>query len=152
MSSGRVPARVRPGEQGIVTAFVIVFAVCLIAVTGLVLDGGRMLSEKREARNIADAAARAGAQELDEFAIRDGNNVVLDGPRAESAACTFLSRAGYDCGSGQTRASAQGNEITVTVEETVNLLLLPVVPQTFVVSGTACVAYGITGAEPTAQC
>lgn len=141
------------GERGVVTAFVIIWAVCLIAVTGLVLDGGRILTEKREARNIAEAAARAGAQQLSETAIREGRPVLLDHNAAELAACDFLlSRAGYTCGSGRTRATATGNEVTVTVEETIRLVLLPVAPQTFVVHGDACVVFGITAADATAQC
>ena len=137
-----------------VSAFVIVWAVCLISVTGLVLDGGRILTEKREARNIADAAARAGAQELDETAIRLGRaRRARRSGAAEAAACTFLS-TGPATSAARARPGpcAAGNEVTVTVEETISLLLLPVVPQTFVVTGQACVAYGITGAEPTAQC
>ena len=37
------------GEAGTVTAFVAVFAVALIAVAGLVVDGGYMLAGRRAA-------------------------------------------------------------------------------------------------------
>ena len=47
-------------DSGIVTAFVVIFAVALVFVAGLVLDGGRMLAEHRQAGNLADSAARAG--------------------------------------------------------------------------------------------
>jgi Putative Flp pilus-assembly TadE/G-like len=131
------------GDQGVVTAFVVIFAVALVFVTGLVLDGGRILASKREANNLAESAARAGAQAISDDAVRSGNAVILDGPAAEDAACAFLGRAGQPCGGG-TAVRTEGNEVTVTVRSSVNLLLLPVGTQTFSVDRSACVVRGIT--------
>ncbi|MGH9187270.1 MAG: pilus assembly protein TadG-related protein [Acidimicrobiales bacterium] len=138
-------------ERGIVTAFVVMWSFALIAMTGLVLDGGRVLAEKREARNVAESAARAGAQKLNAQAVRNGDAVVLDGNEAPLAACAFAARAGYHCPDTAT-ARAEGNEVIVTITETTRLLLLPMADQTFRVEGTACVARGITGGEATAVC
>jgi Putative Flp pilus-assembly TadE/G-like len=138
--------RCRPrgrGDEGVVTAFVVIFAVALVFVSGLVLDGGRVLASKREANNLAESAARAGAQAISDDAVRSGNAVILDGPEAESAACAFLGRAGQPCGGG-TFVRTDGNEVTVTVRSSVNLLLLPVGTQTFSVDRSACVVRGIT--------
>jgi hypothetical protein len=134
-----------------VTAFVVVFAVALLFVTGLVLDGGRILAAKREAGNLSESAARAGAQQISEEAVRAGGAVVLDAEAAESAACAFLARAEHPCGGG-TGASAAGNTVTVTIADSVGLVMLPLADQTFTVDGDACVAVGITGTEPTANC
>ena len=131
------------GDQGVVTAFVVIFAVALVFVTGLVLDGGRILASKREANNLAESAARAGAQAISDDAVRSGNAVILDGPAAQDAACAFLGRAGQPCGGG-TAVRTEGNEVTVTVRSSVNLLLLPVGTQTFSVDRSACVVRGIT--------
>jgi Flp pilus assembly protein TadG len=130
-------------DEGVVTAFVVIFAVALVFVSGLVLDGGRVLASKREANNLAESAARAGAQAISDDAVRSGNAVILDGPAAESAACAFLGRAGQPCGGG-TFVRTDGNEVTVTVRNSVNLLLLPVGTQTFSVDRSACVVRGIT--------
>ena len=134
--------RVR-GDEGVVTAFVVIFAVALIFVSGLVLDGGRILASKREANNLAESAARAGAQAISDDAVRSGSAVILDGPAAETAACAFLGRAGQPCGGG-TFVRTDGNEVTVTVRSSVSLLLLPVGTQTFAVDRSACVVRGIT--------
>jgi Flp pilus assembly protein TadG len=140
------------GDEGMVTAFVVIFAVALLFVTGLALDGGRILTSKRAARNVAQSAARAGAQVLDEDAIRNGEAVILDAGGAQGAACGFLDLTGHPCGGGSTVAT-DGNQVVVTVTDTVNLVMLPgVAPQSFTVEGRACVARGITGNEPTAQC
>jgi hypothetical protein len=108
-----------------------------------VLDGGRILASKREATNLAESAARAGAQAISDDAVRRGSAVILDGPEAETAACTFLGRAGQACGGG-TFVRTDGNEVTVTVRSSVNPLLLPIGAQTFTVDRSACVVRGIT--------
>jgi uncharacterized membrane protein len=149
MRAGR--GRRGDSDEGMVTAFVIVFAAALIFICGLVLDGGRILATKREAGNVAESAARAGAQAISEDAVRSGADVVLDPGGVRTAACAFLGRAGYACGEAATVGS-DGNRVTVTLHESVDLVLLPVGSQSFTVSGTACVARGITGVEPTAGC
>jgi hypothetical protein len=131
------------GDDGVVTAFVVIFAVALVFVSGLVLDGGRILASKREANNLAESAARAGAQAISDDAVRSGSAVIVDRPAAETAACAFLGRAGQPCGGG-TFVRTDGNEVTVTVRSSVNLLLLPVGTQTFTVDRGACVVRGIT--------
>lgn len=136
-----------PGDDGMVTAFVVVFAMALVFVTALVVDGGRMLAEHRHAGNLADSAARAGAQAISDSAVRRGDEVVLDQAGAQAAACAFLANAGSACGGG-TSASADGNRVTVTVHGTVDLLLLPGGSRPLVAEGTACVAVGITDAAP----
>lgn len=141
----------RPSDAGMVTAFVIVWATALLFVCGLVLDGGRVLAEKRQARNIAESAARAGAQAISEPALRANEAVVLDPDGARAAACAFLDRAGYRCG-GDAQVTPAGNDIEVRITESVRMLLLPVGAQTYTVEGSACVAVGVTGAEPSARC
>lgn len=141
----RSPGRSRraEGDQGIVTAFVVMFAVALVFVCGLVLDGGRILASKREANNLAESAARAGAQAISDDAVRGGSAVILDDAGARRAACDFLGRAGEPCGGG-TSVRTDGNQVTVTVSRSVDLLLLPVGDQTYSVDRSACVVRGIT--------
>lgn len=146
---GRRPPRpsVLPGSDGgMVTAFVVVFAGALVSVSALVVDGGRMLAEHRHLDNLADSAARAGAQALSEDSVRAGSPV-LDPAAAVAAACGFLAVAGEPCGGG-TGASVDGNRVTVTVRSTIDLLLLPGGTKPVGAQGTACVAIGISDAAP----
>src|SRR3546814_18735196 len=77
-----------------VTAFVTILTVAIIFVTGLVLDGGYVLAAKREANNVAEQAARAGAQHVSEDALRGSGEFRLDAGAAVGAAEAFLARRG----------------------------------------------------------
>lgn len=93
------PARAAPrrgeAERGQVTAFVTIFVVALLFVTGLVLDGGLLLAAKREADATASAAARAGAQAVSLDALRTSGEQRLDEAASRQAVAEFLSRAGH---------------------------------------------------------
>ena len=141
-----------PRDEGVVTAFVVIFAMVLIFMCGLVLDGGRTLVAYRESRNVADAAARAGAQAIDEQAIRDGRPDVLDEQLAHDRACAIVAHSGLFCGADADVSFPADNSVTVTIRKDVDMWLLTGVTSTLNVDGSACVAIGITGAEPTAQC
>jgi uncharacterized membrane protein len=133
-----------PRDQGMVTAFVIVFATALVFVSGLVVDGGRMLAEHREINNLADSAARAGAQAVSDDAVRRGDLAdLLDDAQAVGMACAHLARADHPCGGG-TSVAVQGNEVVVTVTGSIDLLLLAGADRTVRGEGTACVAVGMT--------
>jgi hypothetical protein len=97
-------------ERGAVTAFVACFTVALIAVFGLVVDGGLILASRRQAFNAADAAARFGAQAVDERALRSGQPLVLDAADARRRADEYLAAAGLDG-----VIDIVGDRITVTV-------------------------------------
>jgi uncharacterized membrane protein len=133
-------------DRGMVTAFVVVFSLALVFVSGLVVDGGRMLAEARAVDNLADSAARAGAQAVSEDRVRAGDTIVLDEAEAERLACLFLDRAGRACGGGTT-VTVAGNDVTVRVEGRIDLLLLPGADKTVSAEGTACVAIGIVTAN-----
>jgi hypothetical protein len=71
----RLRARLGDVEQGVITAFVVVIGVALMLFAGLVYDGGMALRAKVDAVDEASAAARAGAQQLDLTALRDGRGL-----------------------------------------------------------------------------
>ncbi len=137
-------------DEGMVTAFVVVFALALVFVVGLVVDGGRMLAEHRHTGNLADSAARAGAQVISEEALHANRAEVLDEAGAEAAACDFLAHSGHSCNGSGTFAAAEGNQVTVQVQGSVDFLMLPGGPQQVTAEGTACIVLGIT--EPTTAC
>lgn len=137
---------VRPGDdRGQVTAFVVVFAVALVFMVGLVVDGGRLLSAHREARDVADSAARAGAQAISDDAVRAGRRVVLDPAAARTEACDFLRVTPYPCNGGST-VRVTGNQVDVIVVGSLDYTLLPGPAVAISEDGHACVAVGILDA------
>lgn len=89
--TGRL-ARCAADEDGAVLALTALFLVGLVALAGLVADGGLVFAARRDLQNVADAAAAAGAMEVDEAAYRasGGATVVLDAAAAEQAATASL--------------------------------------------------------------
>ncbi|GLY98823.1 hypothetical protein Acsp02_60770 [Actinoplanes sp. NBRC 103695] len=131
------------GDAGQVTPFAVLLIVALLAVAGLVLDAGLALSQKVRALDIAQAAARAGAQELDLYKYRTSNVAELDPARAASAARTWLASAGAD---GE--ATATTTTVTVTVRRTSNTQLLQIVgvrQLSVSATATATAVQGVTG-------
>lgn len=133
------------GEDGQVTAFVVVFALTLLVVAGLVLDGGLLLTAKRQAADTAEQAARAGAQAVDLGALRDSGAHRLEPVGAIAAAKTYLQQVQVD---GTVTATTE--RVTVTVTHTQQLRLLSLVGlnhATVTGSGTARSVRGIDEAE-----
>lgn len=97
-------------EGGQVTAFVVVFTTALLLVAGLVIDGGAILTTKRQATDIAAQAARAGAQALSVDVLRGTGGQQLDPEQATAAAHAFLDRAGHPG-----TVTVTGDSVTVTV-------------------------------------
>ena len=135
----------RHDEAGVVTAFTVVMTVAMLAVTGLVVDGGLVLADRQRAFDTADAAARAGAQALDERSLRTGR-LAIDAGAADRRAAELLAREGM---TGTT--SVQGDRVTVQVTLTRNLTILGafgVRPLTIHAQGTATAVQGVrTGGD-----
>lgn len=114
--------RPRPhDERGNVTAYVVLFAVALLAVAGLVIDGGYALGARREAMNQAEQAARVGADALDQGALRSGQTYVDPG-RAVGAAQAYLAQVG-----ARGNVSVNGGRVTVTVSKSQKTTILAAV-------------------------
>ncbi len=109
----------RRDERGTVTAFVVGFMLALLLVAGLVFDGGNVLTARRRAANVAESAARAGAQALDVGAQRSSGSTRLAAGAAVADAEKYLTTAGY-----QGSASIQGNDVLVEVTITQRTFLL----------------------------
>jgi uncharacterized membrane protein len=77
-----------------VLVLVAIFLLGLIAVVGLAADGGLVFAQRRDLQNLADAAALAGAMQIDEASYRGGGSVVLDQAAARDAAVSYLDGAG----------------------------------------------------------
>ena len=131
------------GDAGEVTPFMVLLSVVLVAVAGLVLDAWLAISAKVQVLDVAQSAARAGAQQLDLYAYRTQGITRLDTSRAASAARSWLAAAGV---SGD--ASATATTVTVNVRRTTRTQLLQLVGvRTLSVSAsaTATAVQGVNG-------
>jgi hypothetical protein len=108
-----------PNERGAVTVFVTIITVAVLAVGGLVADGGRILTARREAANVAESAARAGAQAIDLHALRTTGALVLDPTVATTDAYTYLRENGY---TGTVTADTNHVHVTVTIRRATVML------------------------------
>ena len=104
-------ARDESGQAMVLTA---IFMLGLIAVAGLVADGGLVFVQRRDLQAAADAAAAAGAMQVDEAAYRAsaGEAVTLDEAEARTTAAAYLSREGVvdyvvEAGSSGVRVEAR---------------------------------------------
>jgi hypothetical protein len=136
----------RSGDEGSVTLFACIASVGLLAMLGLVVDGGVKVRALQQADRIAAEAARSGGQAIDVRAALDGSEPVLDATAARKAAQTFLKSAGV---TGTVTVGDGGRALTVevtSVNPTVFLGLVGV--DSLTVRGTATVSLvrGVTGA------
>jgi Flp pilus assembly protein TadG len=109
----------RHQEQGSVTAFVVGVTFALVMCGGLVYDGGRLIEARTEAGDLAENAARAGAQEL--TSLRAGT-WKIDPAKATSRASQYLAEHGA-AGS----VAASDVSVAVTVRRTTDMTLLGLV-------------------------
>jgi uncharacterized membrane protein len=86
----RLTRRLGGGDEGQVLVMVALMMVGLVAVVGLVSDGGLVFSQRRDLQNVADAAAAAGAMQIDEAVYRAEGRVVLDERVAREVAALYL--------------------------------------------------------------
>jgi Flp pilus assembly protein TadG len=103
----------RLGERGQILAVFALALVAIVAMTGLVLDGGFSFVQRRDQQNVADAAALAAA-----YAYANTN----DPTQAAAAAQSLASASGYPNGTGGitvsvTDSSGAGHFFDVTVSK-----------------------------------
>lgn len=101
------------GEDG---QMLVIFALCLVAIiamTGLVIDGGMTFVQKREQQNVADAAALAGA-----YAYVNSANVGSAEPAAQAAAAANGFTHGSDGVTVTVSSQMVGGAIRVTASVT----------------------------------
>jgi hypothetical protein len=104
-----------------VTGFAIVMVTAMIAVAGLVLDGGLAVAAKVRAVSIAQSAARAGAQAIDLERYRRTGEIRIDVARATAAAQDWLHRAGA---TGTVHATPRDVRVEVAATAPTQLLSL----------------------------
>jgi Flp pilus assembly protein TadG len=110
-------------EQGTVTLWVLGLAIALMFLGGLSLDLWRAVAVRRELSAMADAAATAGANGIDESAARQGS-VQLDPRRVRAFAGETLD--GYHRANplDAARVDTANDSVTVTLRDHVDFSLL----------------------------
>jgi Flp pilus assembly protein TadG len=141
----RRPCALRPdGERGSLTLMLAVLMVALLALAGLVIDGGRKLNQSASAYAIAQEAARAGAGMVDRSAAYRSGTFRVDEGQALAAARAYLTSAGYS--GAVTADGTQRIRVTVTVTEpTLVLSLIGIDTMTSTGSSVASLVTGVTG-------
>jgi Flp pilus assembly protein TadG len=117
----RLHRRAGADDRGFVGAFTAAVVVAFIWLIAAVFDGGRWIRAQSDTFGIAAAAARAGAQEVDEASVLNEGELRLNEAAARDAAEDYLSARGL---TGTVRVDDL--EVTVTAHDTVGFRLLPV--------------------------
>lgn len=110
-------------EHGTVTLWVLGLCIALMFLGGLSLDLWRAVAVRREMSAMADAAATAGANGLDEPALRAGV-VQLDDARARDLTVRTLGEYPRMPALDAARIDVAGNRVTVTLRDHVDFSLL----------------------------
>ncbi len=133
-------------DRGAATIFVVTFAIVLLVLAGLVVDGGLALNARQRVADDVEQAARAGSQHLDVGALRDQGVVRIDPASSRAAARTFLLRRGYPASGISVSSGPQQVSISATIQQPTALLSLIFVDHfTVTARGQARPAVGITG-------
>ena len=113
-------------ERGQVAPLVAISLVGLLAVAGLVIDGGMMFSARRQVQSLADGAARAGAMAVDEPLLRSngGTAIPLNPGEAKLAARDYLEAAAFD---GLSEVVASPDAVTVRLSTDRRTVLMSLV-------------------------
>lgn len=106
-------------NEGRATAFVVVLTLGILALAGLTLDSGLALSAKVKANGQAEAAARAGAQEIDLNAYRANGTLQLVPAEAVASAQNYLTTVGA---TGTVTVSDDTVTVTITASQNTQLL------------------------------
>lgn len=139
------PHRMRgEGERGSVTLMLLVLFIALIALAGIVIDGGAKLDQAENANAIAQEAARACAGNVDQANAYANGSFTVDQAQAIAAAQQYLASAGYR---GTVTAPTPGTiQVTVTVTAPTRVLsIIGIDSMTSTGSATASLVTGVTG-------
>lgn len=80
-------------DHGAAAVMLLLLTPALFALAGLVLDGGTQLAARQHAADLAEQAARAGADQLDTGTLRATGAVTVDAVAAGAAACRYARTA-----------------------------------------------------------
>ena len=134
-------------EHGGVSLMIVVLFVALMALAGLLVDGGARLAADENAVALAQEAARAGATTVDVSRAYASGSFVVDQARALEAARRYLVAAGYSQFS-LAPDGVRAIRVSVTITKPTKFLSLIGI-DTFTSTGTATATLvtSVTGAS-----
>ncbi len=125
MSALSQVSRLARRDEGRVSVFFAILAPALIAVLGLIIDGGGKVRALQRADNIAAEAARAAGQTINAPQAILGGRKELDPNQAAAAARAYIAAAGATCPpAGCVTIAADLQHITITVQVVYNTVVL----------------------------
>jgi Flp pilus assembly protein TadG len=142
-----LPGRPDDGDRGSITLMLLALFVALIALAGIVIDGGAKLNQAENANAIAQEAARAGAGMVNQANAYAHGTFTVDPAQAVAAAQDYLASNGYDAANGYvTTVATVGTEsIRVTVTVTSRTHVLSIIGINSMTSEGAATASLVTG-------
>lgn len=133
--------RTQRNEDGVTALFVVLITTALLAMAGLVIDGGYAMASNRRLTGQAEQAARIGADALNQDSLRDGGDPKVDPSKAVAAAQGYLSQVGAP----RAQVDVDGGTVTVTIKSHSNTAILSAVGVTRLPTGGAASAESING-------
>jgi Flp pilus assembly protein TadG len=139
-------------ERGSITIFVVFFAIIALALAALLVDVGNAMNAKERASDIAEQAARAGADDIDTDTLRTSGTVTINYAQALPD-CQSLALQYGEQTTGNDKFDVQAtcspgpgaNEVTATVSVTTTPIIAVSLGQfTETVSRSAHPECGIT--------
>jgi len=104
-------------QNGSITATVPLLVLTVLVLVGFAFDGGNVITAHRRAVNLAEQAARAGAERLDIAALRSRGQYRLDRAAARAAAVAYLASTGTHA-QVQLGHDTEGDYVQVVVDWT----------------------------------
>jgi hypothetical protein len=121
-----------------------VLFVALLALAGIVIDGGAKLDEAQQATAIAQEAARAGAGMVNRAQAYAAGTFTVDRPQALAAARQYLAAAGYHGSAWIAGPDSIGVSVQLT-EPTRVLSIIGIGSMSSTGSAVANLVTGVTG-------
>ena len=133
------------GDRGALSLMIVVLFVALIALAGIVVDGGAKLDANENAYALAQEAARAGATSVDTSTAYRSGSFVVDPEQAQEAATSYLTAAGqHDFSVHAVGRREIWVSVTIT-EPTTFLAIIGIGHFTCTGTATATLVTGVTG-------
>jgi Flp pilus assembly protein TadG len=146
--AGRRSPRRTPDDRGSVALYLALFAVALLAMAGLVVDGGAAIAARERAADLAEQAARAGADALVPASLRGSSPAEL---RVDHAAATIAARRVLTLGGATGEVTVSRVDVTVTAHVPRRAAILTafgIDDLTGTAAATATVLHGTTNGGP----
>jgi Flp pilus assembly protein TadG len=113
-------------DRGTIAMFTAIFALFVIMLAGLLVDGGLAIHARERAADIAEQAARAGADDIDEAALRKTGEPTVNTATACGKAARLADSYGGDIQFQD--CVPQTDQVTVTITIRVEPQLINIVP------------------------